>query len=87
MIRVWLVALISVVSSTIPVSAQQRTCIQLRQAYDAGPIPKAYAASPNDKCGFASARSASTLAGAKAQALQFCISAGGVNCKVVASQR
>jgi hypothetical protein len=85
-IRVGLIVLISVIAGAMPAAAQQRTCVQLRLEYDAGAIPKAYAAAPNDKCGFATGRSASTLAQAKAKALEYCIGAGGVKCRVVSSQ-
>jgi hypothetical protein len=61
-------------------------CSQLIEEYQFAAPPKAYAAGRNGPCGFASGKTAASLAQAKALAIGSCTSAGGVRCSVVQSQ-
>jgi len=85
--RLILLSTLFLVAGLTPISAQTR-CSQVLEQYRTGQPPKAYAVSAtNSACGFATARSASSLAQARAKALEYCRSAGGgTGCKVELSQ-
>ena len=67
-------------------ASAQNSCIQLYSQYQDGPAPKAWARATNGPCGYATARSASSVSQAKNLALGYCKSSGGVGCRVISSQ-
>ena len=77
---------LSVVLLIAAASPAAATCSQLIQEYQFAAPPKAYAASKNGPCGFASGKSASSIAEARALAVGNCAGAGGIRCSVVQSQ-
>jgi hypothetical protein len=61
-------------------------CSQPWSSYESLPAPKAWATSSNGHCGYASGRISSSLADAKAKALDQCRRAGGVGCTITQSE-
>ncbi len=64
-----------------------RSCGEVLQLYNAGPAPKAYAASASGKaCGYATANTTSSFEDAKSKAVMFCQQSRGLGCRVTHTQ-
>lgn len=76
----------AIAGANVAIAQQGMTCAQLKQEYAAALPPKAWAESANARsCGFASAKSASTLAEARERALGYCANRGNPGCHVTSS--
>ena len=85
--RLWFALPILLLGAGIPpATAQQKSCNQLYEEYQRSPPPKAWAHASNDRCGYASALSASNVRQARSMALGYCQQFGGVGCRIVSSQ-